>query len=106
MPVELAKEFISRLNSYSLLDTWHYCARIRWSNCSQVSRTGIFELDGAQSMVPLLIRSSPSLSPSLRISKTTSALKTTLVVGMLISTSCFGNFGSWLVKHAVHRSLR
>ena len=69
------------------------CPRMSRSNCSQVSCLGFFAFDGDQSIVPLLTRSSPSFSLSLRISKTTSALRTTLVVGILISTSCFGNWG-------------
>jgi len=52
-----------------------------------VSFTGIRARAGYQSMDPLLTRSSPSFSSSLRISNTTSAWRTTFVVGMLISTS-------------------
>jgi hypothetical protein len=68
-----------------------FCSRMNRSNCSHVSCLGFFAFDGDQSIVPLLTRSSPSFSSSLRISKTTSALRTTLVVGILISTSCLGN---------------
>ncbi len=60
------------------------------SNCSHESFAGICALAGIQSTLPLLIRSSPNFSPSLRTSKTTSACNTILVVGMLMSTSCRG----------------
>src|SRR6476659_11297454 len=67
---------------------------MRRSNCSQVSFTGILAFDGYQSIESLLTRSSPSFSSSLLISNTTSACRTTLVVGMLISTSWLGIAGS------------